>query len=83
MSAPSCAISPAQTRVLLALVRVWQRDGRAEVRDVMVEADLSGVGTTHDHLVRLRDRGLVAWEPTLQGTLRPLVAPVPFQDGPR
>ncbi len=79
---PPCAISPAQTRVLLALIRCYQRDGRATCRSVAEEAGLASVGSVYrHHLPSLRRRGLVAWEPNRAGTLRPLVAPVAVLDG--
>lgn len=60
--------------VMLALVFVYQRDGRATTRSV---ADHVGcqVSTAFRHLKTLRDDGLVAWDDTLAGTLRPLVEP--------
>lgn len=73
------AITPGRTGVLLALLRVYERDGRATVQSVVDEAGLSSVGGTYQHhLVPLRDAGLVDWEPNRAGTLRPLVGPVPF-----
>ena len=56
------------TRVLLAVVQ----QQRPTVRAVAAAVGLS-VNTTHDHLVRLRRLGLVAWEDGKTGTLRPLV----------
>lgn len=50
-------VSPATTEVLLALMRVHQRDGRATVRAVAREACRS-VSTTHHHLTFLSDLGL-------------------------
>lgn len=77
MSAPSTFISPAQTRVLLALLRVYERDGRATVRSVAAEAGLASYGRVQEtHLSRLADAGLIAWEPGKAGTLRPLVGVV-------
>lgn len=71
-------VSPAGTEVLLALVAVHARDGRATVRAVAAAAE-RGVSATHVHLMRLRGLGLVAWDPPRQGTLRPLVAAVPWR----
>lgn len=67
-------ISPARTRVLLALINVYQRDGRATVREVAEAADKSP-STAYTMLLRLRDMGLVYWQPEHAGTLRPAVAP--------
>lgn len=74
-------VNPASTRVLLALVRVHARTGRATVREVAAEAGRS-IARTHLHLERLKETGLVAWEVEQDGTLRPLVAVVPFQATP-
>jgi hypothetical protein len=68
---------PAATRVLMALIRVYARDGRATVRSVAAEVDL-GASTTLAHLRRLRRFGLVDWADGQTGTLRPLVGPVLF-----
>lgn len=64
--------SPARTRVLLALLQVYRRDGWASVPAV---AETAGVcrSVAHFHLRRLQAEGLVALTPGQQGTLRPLV----------
>jgi hypothetical protein len=64
------------SRVLAALIRVHARDGRATIRAV---ADAAGMekGWVHHRLQELAGEGLVASEPGLTGTLRPLVAPIP------
>jgi DNA-binding MarR family transcriptional regulator len=67
--------SPAQTHVLMALLRVYDRHGRATIRDVADEAGLS-LSRTHSALGRLKLAGFVAWEPGRAGTLRPLVEEV-------
>lgn len=60
------------TRVLLAVLAL-QADGlHLSVRSVAARAGLT-VQPTHQQLQRLRDVGLVAWEPGRAGTLRPLV----------
>lgn len=74
-------VSPARTRVLLGLLHVHERDGRATVRSLADETGRS-INPTHRHLRRLRDAGLVAWTPGSAGTLRPLVTPVPFGEAP-
>jgi len=67
-------ILPAQqARVLVALVRVYARDGRATVARVAQEAGRS-TSATHYWLLDLEDRGLVAHE--FPGTLRPLLVAV-------
>lgn len=73
---PPGAVRPAVTRTMLALVAVYERDGRATVRTVVAELGygVSSVSRAHTHLLELRERGLVGWEGP--GTLRPLVAPV-------
>lgn len=60
----------AQLATLAALVRVYDRDGRATVRAVATECGRA-VSTVHDHLRALRRAGLVGWEDEQQGTLRP------------
>lgn len=65
-------LPPAQARVLAALLRVHALGGRATVREVALSAGVS-LSTCHAHLLGLRRRGLCAWEPGQQGTLRPLV----------
>ena len=64
--------SPARTRVLLALVGLHERDGRATVREI---ADLVGVSysTCYAHLKALHRDGFVASAPLSGGTLRPLL----------
>lgn len=72
---PNCAekVTPAQLRVLLALVAVYERDGRATVRDVQRQAGLASPNTTDAHLRRLRRDGFATWADGRSGTLRPLV----------
>lgn len=67
--------TPAQTHTLMALLRVYERDGRATVRSVAAEAHRS-VGSTHSALRRLAAAGFVDWSPGCRGTLRPLVEEV-------
>lgn len=67
------AVTPPELRVLIALLKVYERDGRATVRSVAQAAGLRGPGSTLGHLRRLRLRGLVAWEDGRTGTLRPAV----------
>lgn len=75
-------IPPGALRVLLALLRVYDRDGRATVRTVAAEADRQ-ISTTWAHLERLAIDGLVTSEPGTHGTLRPLVRPVTFHQESR
>lgn len=77
-SAPKSAeqLASKDVRVLLAVVAQHSRDGRATVRGVARATDY-GLNTTHDSLLWLRDKELVAWEPGSKGTLRPLVTVVP------
>ena len=70
---PLGAIGLATTRVMLALVRVHARDGRATVRSVAEEAH-RGVAVTYRHLGIFSRLGLVdGWGDGIQGALRPLV----------
>ena len=71
-------ITSAQVRCLMAVVEVFERDGRATVRSVMRHLDLRSSQTVHHHLTALRDFGLVTWEPGRRGTLRPTVGRVEF-----
>lgn len=66
-------VTAAQLRVLCALVRVYERDGRATVRDVTEEAGLRSFSTTHNHLRALFAAGFVEWAEGTAGTLRPLL----------
>lgn len=68
-------VAPAPSRVLLALIRVYQRDGRATVRTVADEVGIC-LSTAHAHLTRLQGMGLVAQTEGQTGTLRPTVQPV-------
>jgi predicted transcriptional regulator len=68
-------IPPESTEVLLALLAVWRRDGRATVRAVAHEAG-RGVMATHTQLRCLDEAGLVAMGEA--GALRPLVGAVKF-----
>jgi DNA-binding IclR family transcriptional regulator len=65
----------AATSTLLALLRLYERDGRATVRGVAAERGCA-LNSAHDQLVELRSLGLVTWEDGRAGTLRPLVAVV-------
>lgn len=65
-------ISGAATNVLLSLVHVYERDGRATVRSVAQAADRT-LNPVHRQLAYLRDEGLVDYTPGKTGTLRPLV----------
>lgn len=64
-----------QTRVLLSLLHLWERDGRVTMRQVADGAGLS-LTTTKKHLDSLRLEGLVTWDEGTNGTLRPRVAVV-------
>lgn len=66
----------AESRVLLALVAVYTRDGRATMRGVARAAGLATVSTAYCHLCALRNLGYVTWDSRVPGSLRPLVAPV-------
>lgn len=71
-------LTAAQTRVLLALVLVYERDGRATVRSVAEQAGLSSPGSLVRHLRVLRRLGWVTWVDHRAGTLRPTVARIPW-----
>jgi hypothetical protein len=65
-------LSAAALRTLLALVEVYEADGRATVRDVAVAAERS-IQATHAQLRVLRAADFVTWEDGRAGTLRPLL----------
>lgn len=75
-SLPTGAITPRMTRVLLAVLVVRQRLGRAPLRAVAEAAGYSSVGSMHHVVRKLRDAGLVTWEEGRVATLRPTVGPV-------
>lgn len=62
-------ISPATTRVLLALM---VEDRPASVRRIAARAGIT-VAPCHRHLTRLQELGLVDWEAGKQRTVHPLV----------
>lgn len=77
-------ISPATTRVLLALLRVQVRDGRATVQSVQREAGLRSTNNTHRHLRCLVDLGLVTWPEHTNGALHaPLAVVLPHRQETR
>lgn len=67
---PPGALSPALTRVVLATIEVYQRDGRATVRTIAAQADRSLAPTQHQ-IERAIGRGLLTAESGRHGTLRP------------
>lgn len=66
---PYSAMSPAQTRVLLAVLAT---PVPRTVRSVATAVGLP-LATTHGHLADLRRLGFVAWDQGRASTLRPLV----------
>lgn len=56
------------------LLEIWRRGSRglppASLRDLVVATDQSSTSVVRWHLIRLRDEGLVDWEPGLSRTLR-------------
>lgn len=67
-------IAPETTEVMIALLAVYQRDGRATVSTVAWLASKPR-SVVHKHLDQLQSAGLVARG---HGSLRPLVALVPL-----
>lgn len=65
------SMSDSRTRVYLACLHLFERNGRVTVREVAAGAGMS-VASTHGHLRALRVKGLVAWDDGSEGTLRPL-----------
>lgn len=79
--APTPAVSSAEARVLIALIRVHRAHGRATTREVALAAGRS-ISTTYTTLQRLRAEDLCTWDEgpggAIDGSLRPLVEAVPF-----
>lgn len=71
---PSDAVSPAATRVFLALLAEYETTGRATVRAVAKRSHRS-IAIVHRHLTALRTAGLVDWEDDHAATLRPVLGP--------
>lgn len=69
-------ITRSQLRTLLALIVVYQRDGRATLRAIADELGGASHSGVQYHVKGLVDAGLVAYVPYARGTLRPLVVPV-------
>lgn len=71
MTLPPGAVPPHLTDAYMAVLAVHSVERRVTVRDV---ADMTGtsIAATHRRLNRLKDLGLVDWEPRRYGTLRPL-----------
>lgn len=65
----------AATSTLLALLRVYERDGRATIRAVARERGVA-LSSAYRSLEELRNKGLVDWQDDHAGTLRPLVSVV-------
>lgn len=61
-----------RTKVLLACLHIYERDGMVTMRQVADGAGVS-LACAHDHLKALRSDGLVTWEDGKHGTLRPIV----------
>lgn len=68
---PPGSVPFSQTRAAVLIAVIYQR--RPTVRSVAEYAGVN-VQTAHRHLERLRDVGLIAWEPEAAGTLHPLVS---------
>lgn len=64
-----------RTKVLLALVHLFEKNGWVTMRQVADGAGLSNTAT-YNHLKALRDDGFCEWEDGRFGTLRPLVSEV-------
>jgi len=70
---PPGALTPAQTRVLLAVVAEHHDHGRATVSSVVARADGATRQPTWATLQRLRRAGYITWDDNTRGTLRPLL----------
>ncbi len=69
---PKGAMPAARARVLIALLRVYRRDGRATLRTVADEAGRHHTAV-YTQILKLRHDGLVDWTEGETGSLRPLV----------
>lgn len=65
-------VSPRAIDTLMAVIRVYHRDGRCTLRSVMAEIGLSQ-SRTYTLLNELREKEWVTWEEGTNGTLRPTV----------
>lgn len=64
--------------VYRCMVDLADRGEYMSVETVRVMAGLASKSTVWDHLVRLRDRGLVQWDEGHDGTLRLVARPQTF-----
>lgn len=70
---PAGAVTPRSTEVYLTLCRLHGHKAVSARR--LGEACGLERNTIHNHLLRLRAQGLVAWDPDRRATLRPLYFP--------
>lgn len=66
-------VAPGSTAVYLAICRLHGHRSLSAPR-LAEETGLERT-TIHNHLLRLRDAGLVEWDPARRATLRPLYGP--------
>ena len=60
-----------QQRILLAIQQyIHQHRYPPSVREIAAMVGLASTATVHGHLRRLREKGLIEWEPSCPRTLR-------------
>lgn len=64
-------VAPGATETYLELCKLYAEWGSASM-DRLTERRGLHRGTVHRHLCRLREVGLISWDPTKRGTLQPL-----------
>ena len=73
-------LSPSATRVL-GLILANSHHGRPTTyREIMILMDWASPNAVREQVKKLRDAGLVTWEPGKCGTIRPTVRFVPIDN---
>lgn len=64
-------LEPDEARIVSIVTGFCARNGYSpSVREIQIEAAQSSSSVTHKLLVRLRDKGVIAWQPGCFRTLR-------------
>lgn len=62
-----------QAAILAFLGDFWLKYGHAPtLREIQLGCSLSSVSVVSHHLTRLRDRGLITWQPEIARTAKPV-----------
>ncbi len=76
--APNRTVAPSDSVMVAWIAEFIARHHRApRVREFAAGVGLRSASSGHRHLAHLRERGLVAWEDGMVGTLRVLDPPSP------